>query len=222
MRAAALKFPNLVAQTPMRTHAVLTKYTSLRSFYSATLGAPKNIIPNFEKAGVYTTMLQEAYLDYKTIAKNLQVLAFSVSAGTEKLLEAPAATKGQAQEKTKANEKNNDSDSDSIVDVDPQSPVTPTAPYAPTLVGLESARQAVRMMLNRIVAEVDAVTRDPDVATNEKRKLPYLSPFLFKDLIPTSVSIAEVSSQPATAETKEADASNIADMADKLGGKIRF
>ncbi|KAJ4256873.1 hypothetical protein NW762_008969 [Fusarium torreyae] len=82
MKSAALRFPDLVARTPMRTHAVLTKYTSLRSYYPIFGGITP---PAFEVAGVYSMLLQEAYLDYKTVSKNLQVLAFEVSASKMKL-----------------------------------------------------------------------------------------------------------------------------------------
>lgn len=83
MKSAALRFPDLVAKTPMRTHAILTKYTSFRSYYSIFGGISP---PAFQVAGVYSMLLQEAYLDYKTVAKNLQVLAFEVSSGRIKLI----------------------------------------------------------------------------------------------------------------------------------------
>ncbi|KAJ2993956.1 hypothetical protein NUW58_g1683 [Xylaria curta] len=88
MRNAALRFPTLVAETPMRTHAILTKYTALRSYHAHFSGLK---MPAFEMAGVYSTVLQEAYLDFKTIAKNLQVLAYDVSAGQTKLISASEA-----------------------------------------------------------------------------------------------------------------------------------
>lgn len=50
-------------------------------------------MPAFEMAGVYSTILQEAYLDFKTVAKNLQVLAYDVSAGQTRLISASEARK---------------------------------------------------------------------------------------------------------------------------------
>ncbi|CAJ0553062.1 Ff.00g115740.m01.CDS01 [Fusarium sp. VM40] len=70
MKSAALRFPDLVAKTPMPTHVILTNISP----------------PAFEVAGVYSMLLQEAYLDYKTVAKNLQVLSFEVSSGRVKLI----------------------------------------------------------------------------------------------------------------------------------------
>lgn len=83
MRAAALKFPDLVAKCPVRTHAVLTKYSSLKSFYAVS--TQFNVL-SYEAARVYTSALRDAFLDYQNIAKNLQVLALDVSAGTQRLI----------------------------------------------------------------------------------------------------------------------------------------
>ena len=82
MQNAALKFPDLVALTPVRTNAVLTRYSSLKSFQM--LGA-HFATKNYEHAGNYATALHEAYLDYKNIAKDIQVLAFDVASGTQSL-----------------------------------------------------------------------------------------------------------------------------------------
>lgn len=93
MRAAALKFPELVAKCPVRTHAVLTKYTSLKSF--AALSAQYSPL-SYEHARVYTTTLQDAYMDYKKVLSNLQTLAFDVANGTHTLTAATTAdTKGK-------------------------------------------------------------------------------------------------------------------------------
>ncbi|KAK1753658.1 hypothetical protein QBC47DRAFT_430507 [Echria macrotheca] len=202
MRAAALKFPDLVSRTPMRTHAILTKYTALRSFHSVlakmTSGGhdPQAVIPNFEKAGIYTAVLQEAYLDFKTILKNLQVLAFSVSAGTERLVESAAAKRLQQQQEgsdqsttggglTPSSETFNSAGFTLVTSGGRAGPSNvANKPYPPTIEGVEAARNDARFMLNRIVAEVDTITRKPELAVDEARPLPYLSPFLFKELLP--------------------------------------
>lgn len=89
MRNVALKFPDLCAKTPMRTHAVLTKYTALRSFYTAHTCD----LPVYDKTGTYTNVLQEAYLDYKAILGAIQVLAFDVSEGKKALVINPRSVK---------------------------------------------------------------------------------------------------------------------------------
>jgi hypothetical protein len=68
--ATASKFADLVAQTPQRTSAILTKYTSLRSFVMVQ----KDISPlNYDNAGVYTGDLLDAYMDYKLHWKNINI-----------------------------------------------------------------------------------------------------------------------------------------------------
>jgi hypothetical protein len=81
MKAVALRFPDLCAATPMRTHALLTKYTALRSFYTTQTFD----LPVYDKTGTYTNILQEAYLDYKSILSTIQVLAYDVAEGTHAL-----------------------------------------------------------------------------------------------------------------------------------------
>lgn len=237
MRTAALKFPNLVAKTPIRTHVILTKFTALRSFYAATLGSAA-VVPNFEQAGVYTSFLQEAYLDYKSIAKNLQVLTYDVSTGTQKLLPAagesalakpstsPSDATTRADDETK-----NDSDADAVMVPSGLSRTSksasfkqPTKPYPPSIAGLEQARQAVRQMLNRIVSEVDAVARKPEIAIDESREAPYMSAALFRDLLPRGehVVAATVSNNPTAGSSDPDYASSLAGIADSSGGIARF
>ena len=91
MRKAAIQFPNLVAKTPMRTHAVLTKYSALKSFHVA--GAQFSPL-TYENAGLYTTTLQDAFLDYKNIMKDIALLAMDVDEGSKKLVAAESAVAG--------------------------------------------------------------------------------------------------------------------------------
>lgn len=65
-------------------------------------------------------------------------------------------------------------------------PLVIDQPYPPTIYGLEAARMQCRFMMNRIVAEVDNVANHPEIATDESRPLPYMSPFLFNMLLPVS------------------------------------
>jgi hypothetical protein len=89
MKEVALKFPDLCAKTPMRTHALLTKYTALRSFYATQTFD----LPVYDRTGMYTNVLQEAYLDYKSILGTIQVLAFDAAEGTKALVINPRAAK---------------------------------------------------------------------------------------------------------------------------------
>lgn len=78
MTQAAVNFPELVAMTPQRKYAILTKYTSLRSFHEQEPGfSPLD----YDNAGIYASWLLEIYSDYKTIWKNLQMLEEDVRNG---------------------------------------------------------------------------------------------------------------------------------------------
>ena len=269
MKNAALRFPKLVAQTPMRTHAILTKYTSLRSYHNRY---PTLQPPAFEVAAVYAMILQEAYLDYKTVAGSLQVLGFEVSAGKMKLLGASEYRKQIEEAKrerlleaerrrkavenidkesttdetsskpgvntpntdasdnekgvnaskvsnTKAAEKNGDEEDDSDEEADKKDkgknekgkneeggdkgsndmklhwkPIKLTKEYNPTIQGLEDARSMVRTFLIRIVQEINILTRYPELALEQDRVQPHISPFLFKELLPVSIMVLRSSS----------------------------
>ena len=89
MKDVALKFPDLCAKTPIRTHALITPYAALRSFYTTNTFD----VPAYDKTGTSTSILQEAYLDYISILSAIQVLSYDVSEGTKALVINPRATK---------------------------------------------------------------------------------------------------------------------------------
>jgi hypothetical protein len=219
MRMAALKFPTLVAKTPMRTHAILTKFTALRSFYSPTAGTAMGPIPNFEQAGIYASFLQENYLDYKTISKNLQVLTYDVSCGTHRLLPSPVKdVSPAAPSKTPAVA---DSDSDSAATTELTSRSI-NKPFPPTIDGLEEARHTIRRILNKVITEVDAVARSPEIAIDDQRDR-ILSAAQFRQLLPIGEAIPPAKTGESAAEPKKADlASQLAGIADGQGGVARF
>ena len=45
----------------------------------------------------------------------------------------------------------------------------------------------VQLMLRQIVEEVDLIPRMAELAAREVKKLPYMSPFLFKDFLPVII-----------------------------------
>ncbi|KAH7142929.1 hypothetical protein B0J13DRAFT_596179 [Dactylonectria estremocensis] len=68
LKKAAAAFPELVAITPQRTYAILTKYTSLASFHKQkTDFSPLD----YESAGIYTRALLDHYMDYKSLWKQI-------------------------------------------------------------------------------------------------------------------------------------------------------
>ncbi|RGP72364.1 hypothetical protein FLONG3_6760 [Fusarium longipes] len=68
LKKAAAAFPDLVAITPQRTYAILTKYTSLASFHEQNL---KFSPLDYESAGIYTRALMDSYMDYKAMWKQI-------------------------------------------------------------------------------------------------------------------------------------------------------
>ena len=72
---AAANFPDLVAKTPQRTYAILSKYTSLKSFLRVY--QPSSVL-TYENAGVYTSALLDMYMDYKSIWKQIQIANFEL------------------------------------------------------------------------------------------------------------------------------------------------
>lgn len=141
----------------------MTKYTSLKSFYAADSQSHPYEPLSYENAGTYTTALQDAYLYYKSLFKELQLLGSDVSEGKKTLKAAePQETLSAANEST--SDKKDDHSEKSVELVD--KPVTDGAsldlpkahvvhePYAGTILGLEKAKRDVRIMMGRIVREV--------------------------------------------------------------------
>ncbi|KAK4246236.1 hypothetical protein C7999DRAFT_15619, partial [Corynascus novoguineensis] len=89
----ASKFADLVALTPQRTHAILTKYTSLRRFLE--WAAPKSIkLHDYEIAQLYTDELLDVYLGYKATWKDIHNFIEDLGNGNVELHKstAPALT----------------------------------------------------------------------------------------------------------------------------------
>ncbi|KAL7959081.1 hypothetical protein V8C34DRAFT_323341 [Trichoderma compactum] len=78
----AAKFPDLVANSPQRTYAILTKFESLRSYMA--LKPPELKLMSYENAAIYTNTLLDAYMDYKNIYRTLGTQMFDIQAGTKK------------------------------------------------------------------------------------------------------------------------------------------
>ncbi|CEH18477.1 hypothetical protein CBOM_04877 [Ceraceosorus bombacis] len=77
--ATAAKFPALVGLYPQRTYAILTKYELLRSYKELK---PRALSPlQYELAHLYTNMLADAYMEYKSLAKRITGDLADVQAG---------------------------------------------------------------------------------------------------------------------------------------------
>ncbi|KAK6359112.1 hypothetical protein TWF696_000279 [Orbilia brochopaga] len=78
LKQAAAAFPELVAITPQRTYAILTKYTTLSSFHTdGYIYSPLQ----YENAGLYTNSLLDAFMDYKVMWKQISQATDELEAG---------------------------------------------------------------------------------------------------------------------------------------------
>lgn len=88
----------------------------MRSYYQSLNKSAMSSPVSYENSSVYTTMLQDAYLDYKNLYKDLQLLGFDVDQGRKTLKLASGLTdnsqkpidKADKQPKTKESEEPTD------------------------------------------------------------------------------------------------------------------
>ncbi|KAE8400807.1 hypothetical protein BDV37DRAFT_286304 [Aspergillus pseudonomiae] len=169
LRKAALRFPSLVAKTPVCTHAVLTKYSSLRSYHVATIGSDnKTGSPlTYENAEVYTSILQDAFMDYKSLYRRIRILEQNVDAGVKKLAKSKLEGVSTYQPKPQGGAK--------------KGPSFVSKPYEPTLMALEEARTMILISTNYIIKEIDKIIAKPEQAVAEPpTPLPCQYPLIFK------------------------------------------
>ncbi|RAH86853.1 hypothetical protein BO86DRAFT_394649 [Aspergillus japonicus CBS 114.51] len=163
LMATAAKFPDLVANTPQRTYAILTKYESLRSFMALKPPALKPLF--YENAAIYTNTLLDAYMDYKNVYRTLSTYLADIQAGTKKFGEEwPTGT--------------------ALADATTLGKMDDESRFPPTIKGLDLARRACRFQMVKIVKEVDAIETKPDLAADETREEAYQSPIVFRERLP--------------------------------------
>ncbi|KAM0198481.1 hypothetical protein ACHAPI_004005 [Fusarium lateritium] len=161
----AARFPDLVAKTPQRTYAILTKYEALRSFM---ILKPEKLSPiMYENAAIYTNALLDAYMDYKNIYRNISSDLFDIDAGTKKF--------------DKSMDTGTLADNTTLVKVDDESN------FSASYKGMELARRACRFQMMKIVTEVDLVTGKPKLSTDELRGEQFQSPVSFRERLPKVV-----------------------------------
>ncbi|CAG7557898.1 unnamed protein product [Fusarium equiseti] len=196
----AMDFPDKVAACPQRTYAVLTKYTSLRSFHEATsLGSPLD----YENAGIYTNSLLDAYMDYKYIWSQIQERISAVDKGLmkiQKLEEQDGLAsyrdafvqsyqeRMEAFHKAEKDAKENPRRYRDIV-LQPPMPPNGLRAYSADLYGLDHAKRDCRFEMIKIVREVKAVSLDPQIATDPTRIWQYVAPSIFRRLVPADKPI---------------------------------
>lgn len=81
MTKAAAAFPEMVAMTPQRTYAILTKYSALESFQRQI---ERYSLLDYENAVIYTNLLMEHFMEYKMMMKQLSQAVYEMQRGTAK------------------------------------------------------------------------------------------------------------------------------------------
>lgn len=166
-----------MALTPQRTHAILTKYSALRRFLE--WGEPKTIkLYDYEIAQLYTDELLDVYLGYKAAWKDIHNLIEDLGEGKVVLRKSTAAPLTLSDETWKDLE------------------VAPFGVFEPTFDGLDYALRVCRLLMVRIIREVDAVKKDPTTAIESKRGPPYIRPQIVKGLLPVA-ELATTTPRPA-------------------------
>ncbi|KAI8940564.1 hypothetical protein NX059_004241 [Plenodomus lindquistii] len=158
---AAARFPDLVANCPQRTYAILTKYDALRSLVA-------------RKPAPYTA------LHYKALYKRLGEQVYGVQT---KLLE---NVPWDAEEK-----ENVAAPTTAVTRMGNKGPATGLYPHADVkkysedpITRLGDARIAIRRQMARIVNEVDLMEKNPKLASDEDHVEPHQSPLAFEDRLP--------------------------------------
>ncbi|KAJ7132376.1 hypothetical protein C8R44DRAFT_773923 [Mycena epipterygia] len=195
LKAVAMEFPKNVMVCPVRTNAILTKYTSLRSFYEKKIqGTPLN----YDNVGVYTSALLDAYMEYKIMRRNIQQAVWEVKEG--RALAIAKDVQGLADLLSETKE-----DQQSLDQSGPSMPHNNLVPYGGSVLGLDNAMRNCRLEMVKIVREMDKVAEDPKVACDPMRACRYLSPIVFRMLLPTVKNLhKERAAQLAMEEVKNA------------------
>ncbi|KAK6543512.1 hypothetical protein TWF694_000258 [Orbilia ellipsospora] len=182
---AAARFPDLVARTPQRTYAILTKYDVLRSFVKLKPKAFSKM--QYENAQIYTNMLMETYMEYKAVIKNITSLIFDIQNGIRKFPEIKKGDEGSGSDEDDPPRQVTHSKK-----FDRVKAVYDRTPFEASVVGLDDARRAARFQMVLLVNEVDAVTEDPTLATEIGREEPAQTPIVFRSRLPkTELNVVE-------------------------------
>ncbi|KAK7454045.1 hypothetical protein VKT23_011558 [Stygiomarasmius scandens] len=83
LNIAAMEFPKKAVAYPIRTNAILTRYTNLKSFRTAN---PVGIPLDYQNAGVYSSTLLDVYMDYKVMLRSISTTISEVERGNSGLV----------------------------------------------------------------------------------------------------------------------------------------
>lgn len=192
---AAARFPSLVANCPQRTHAILTKYDSLRSFVSRKPAAYSPL--QYENAQIYTNVLMDAFMSYKSLYKKLGDDVNRIQAKTLEFDEWKDSDAAGEQKKTD-NTQARTQLGQAVASGDPVAlaaakkyaaaiaAANETERFHADLRGIADARKFIRRQMVYIVNEVDLIEKDPKIATDEDHEEPFQAPLLFETRLPVT------------------------------------
>ncbi|KAF2442344.1 hypothetical protein P171DRAFT_314280, partial [Karstenula rhodostoma CBS 690.94] len=153
---AAARFPDLVADCPQRTYAILGRYETLRSFVAK---APVECTPlQYENAQIYTNTLLDSFMSYKAMYKTIGENIFAIQGKTLEIKKHPETGLFPYKEDLYR--------------------------FEDSIKGLSDARIAIRRQMARIVNEVDLIELNPKLATDEDHHEPFQSPLAFETRLP--------------------------------------
>lgn len=192
---AAARFPSLVANCPQRTHAILTKYDSLRSFVSRK---PASYSPlQYENAQIYTNVLMDAFMSYKSLYKRLGDDVYKIQAKTLEIepwndVESEGEPKKTIDNQTKTAPGQVATAGGPIALAAAKrheailAAAKETKRFDADLRGIANARKFIRTQMVHIVNEVDLIEGDPKIATDEEHEEPFQAPLLFETRLPVT------------------------------------
>jgi hypothetical protein len=171
--SAAARFPDLVADCPQRTYAILTKYDALRSFVNSK---PASFTPlQYENAQIYTNTLLDSFVSYKSLYKRLGEQIFGVQSKTLEIIPWGEMEKRELKQPDSQELAKNKDEASGV-----QQSQKENFHFDASLQGLSEARTAIRRQMARIVNEVDLIEKRPKIATDEDHAEPYQSPVAFE------------------------------------------
>ncbi|KAL5459121.1 hypothetical protein PMIN06_002972 [Paraphaeosphaeria minitans] len=185
---AAARFPDLVADCPQRTYAILGRYETLRSFVDK---APAACSPlQYENAQIYTNALLDSFMSYKAMYKTIGENIFAIQGKTMEIKKREGNGGGNSSVRSKKDVgEKTETGSNDVTKKDPNTTlsayVEDLTPFEDSIKGLSDARMAIRRQMARIVKEVDVIEADPKIATDETHNEPFQSPLAFETRLPT-------------------------------------
>lgn len=161
---------------------------------------------DYEIAGIYTNALLDSYMSYKATWADLNDTIKQMSLGkaavhkrpeSDQLVKYRAAPQKDYEDRMQKFNAAKDalakSGAQNQVVLEEPLPANPCVPYDANDFGLDVAQRDCRYEMIKIVREVNDVTWNPKVATDPNRNWRYLSPAIFKLLLPVSFTGHQVS-----------------------------